>query len=304
MRPDRIIVGECRGGEALDMIQAMTVGHEGSLSTGHANSPADMLRRLETMVLMAGVDLPLRSIREQIASAVDVIVHTARLKDGSRKVVNITEVYGIEDDRILLQDVFTYQQTGVRDGRVEGSLKPTGIRPTFMGRFKAEGVELPPGEFGIPPFDPARPGQIRHGKSRWASEDASLDGKPPQVTVGHGRVATAGGMVYVSAMGPVDPETGGLVGIGVRDQTRQCMQNVKARLEAEGSGLDRIVWANWALRDPADFDIFDEEWVRWFPGDPPVGQATLMTPAHRRAGFRIAIGVIAEAGSGETSRRR
>jgi pilus assembly protein CpaF len=296
MRPDRIIVGECRAGEALDMIQAMTVGHEGSLSTGHANSPADMLRRLETMVLMAGVDLPLRSIREQIASAVDVIVHTARLKDGSRKVVNITEVYGIEDDRILLQDVFAFQQTGVRDGKVEGSLRPTGIRPTFMGRFKAEGVELPPGEFGIPPFDPTRPGQVRHGKSRWASEDASLDGKPPRVTVGHGRVATAGGMVYVSAMGPVDPETGALVGIGVRDQTRQCMRNLQARLEAEGSGLDRIVWANWALRDPADFDVFDEEWVRWFPGDPPVGQATLMTPAHRRAGFRVAIGVIAEAG--------
>ncbi len=296
MRPDRIIVGECRSGEALDMIQAMTVGHEGSLSTGHANSPADMLRRLETMVLMAGVDLPLRSIREQIASAVDVIVHTARLKDGSRKVVNITEVYGIEDDRILLQDVFTFQQTGVRDGKVQGQLRPTGIRPTFMGRFKAEGVALPPGEFGIPPFDPSRPGQIRAGKSRWASEDTTLDGKSPRVTVGHGRVRRAGDMVYISSMGPVDPETSRVVGIGVRDQTRQCMRNIQERLEAEGSGLDRIVWANWALRDPADFDVFDEEWLRWFPDEAPVGQSTLMTPAHRRAGFRIAIGVIAEAG--------
>ena len=101
MRPDRIIVGECRAGEALDMLQAMTTGHDGSLSTGHANSPADMLRRLETMILMTGYELPLRAIREQIASAVDLIVHTARLKDGSRKIVNITEVYGIDDDEIL-----------------------------------------------------------------------------------------------------------------------------------------------------------------------------------------------------------
>ena len=106
MRPDRIIVGECRGGEALDMLQAMTTGQDGSLSTGHANTPTDMLRRLETMVLMTGYELPLRAIREQIASAVDLIVHTARLKDGSRKVVNITEVYGIDDDEILTQDIF------------------------------------------------------------------------------------------------------------------------------------------------------------------------------------------------------
>jgi pilus assembly protein CpaF len=119
MRPDRIIVGECRAGEALDMLQAMTTGQDGSLSTGHANTPEDMLRRLETMVLMTGYELPLRAIRDQIASAVDLIVHTARLKDGSRKIVNITEVYGIEDDEILTQDIFVYQQTGVRDGKVE-----------------------------------------------------------------------------------------------------------------------------------------------------------------------------------------
>jgi len=144
MRPDRIIVGECRGGEALDMLQAMTTGQDGSLSTGHANTPSDMLRRLETMVLMTGYELPLRAIREQIASAVDLIVHTARLKDGSRKIVNITEVFGIEDDEILTQDVFTFEQTGINDGKVEGVLKPTGIRPTFMGKFKANGIELPP----------------------------------------------------------------------------------------------------------------------------------------------------------------
>ncbi len=157
MRPDRIIVGECRGGEALDMIQAMTVGQDGSLSTGHANSPPDMLRRLETMVLMSGVDLPLRTIREQVASAVDLIVHTARLKDGSRKIVNITEVYGIEDDDILLQDIFVFEQTDFVDGKIQGLLKPTGVRPTFMWKFEAGGIEMPPGEFGIPPEDPAHP---------------------------------------------------------------------------------------------------------------------------------------------------
>src|SRR6202795_4634064 len=124
MRPDRIIVGECRSGEALDMLQAMTTGHDGSLSTGHANSPKDMLRRLETMVLMTGYELPLRAIREQIASAVDLIVHTARLKDGSRKIINITEVFGIEDDEILTQDIFAYEQTGIgEDGKIQGELK-------------------------------------------------------------------------------------------------------------------------------------------------------------------------------------
>src|SRR6187401_1384406 len=115
MRPDRIIVGECRAGEALDMLQAMTTGHDGSLSTGHANSPKDMLRRLETMVLMTGYQLPLRAIREQMSSAVDIIVHTARLKDGTRKIVNITEVYGVEDDELLTQDIFVFEQTGMKD---------------------------------------------------------------------------------------------------------------------------------------------------------------------------------------------
>src|ERR671930_1091403 len=150
MRPDRIIVGECRAGEALDMLQARTTGHDGSLSTGHANSPKDMLRRLETMVLMTGYQLPLRAIREQIASAVDLIVHTARLKDGTRKVVNITEVYGIEDDEILTQDVFVFEQSDFRDGKIVGELRPTGVRPTFMAQFGRMGVALPPGEFGIP----------------------------------------------------------------------------------------------------------------------------------------------------------
>jgi pilus assembly protein CpaF len=293
MRPDRIIVGECRSGEALDMLQAMTTGHDGSLSTGHANTPPDMLRRLETMVLMTGYDLPLRAIREQIASAVDLIVHTARLKDGTRKIVNITEVYGIEDDEILTQDIFTYEQTGVRDGKIEGELKPTGIRPTFMGVFKASGVELPPGEFGIPPKDPSTAARL--GKGRWADGDSrpGIDSKLPPI--GFGRAVKAGGMVYVTSMGPVDPDTGLIVAGGIKEQARQCLANLKARLEKEGSSLDKVVWANWSLRDPLEFDTFNEEWARAFPGDTPVGQGTVMPQLQRRAGFRISIGVIAEA---------
>jgi pilus assembly protein CpaF len=302
MRPDRIIVGECRGGEALDMIQAMTVGQDGSLSTGHANSPPDMLRRLETMVMMAGYRLPLRSIREQISSAVDLIVHTARLRGGNRKIVAITEVYGIEEDAILTQDIFVFEQTGYTDGKVEGTLKPTGVRPTFMDRFKEAGVALPPGEFGIPPEDPAGPGRTSRSKrdrSRVSGPDP-LD--PSRPGVGLGRTTRAGGMVYISSMGPVDPETGQIIGGGIKPQTSQCLRNIQARLEAEGSSLDRIVWAAWSLREPAEFDEFNEEWVRWFPGDAPVGQQTLMPPLQRRAGFRISIGIIAEASDGVDGR--
>ena len=150
MRPDRIIVGECRGAEALDMLQAMNTGHDGSMSTGHANSPRDMLSRLETMVLMAGMDLPLRAIREQIASAVDLIVHQNRLKDGTRKIVNITEVQGMEGDVIVMQDIFVFEQTGVVEGKIQGRLKPTGIRPKFVEKFDAAGIHLPPNVFGSP----------------------------------------------------------------------------------------------------------------------------------------------------------
>ena len=149
MRPDRIIVGECRSGEALDMLQAMNTGHDGSMSTGHANSPRDMLSRLETMVLMAGVDLPLRAIREQVASAVDLIVHQSRLKDGTRRIVNITEVQGMEGDVIVMQDVFVFEQTGVTEGKIQGKLKPTGIRPKFVEKFEVQGINLPPGLFGF-----------------------------------------------------------------------------------------------------------------------------------------------------------
>ena len=211
MRPDRIIVGECRSGEALDMLQAMTTGQDGSLSTGHANSPPDMLRRLETMVLMTGYELPLRAIREQITSAVDLIVHTARLKDGSRKVVNITEVYGIEDGEILTQDIFAFEQTGVRDGRIEGLLKPTVIRPTFMGKFKANWIQLPPVEFGIPAEDPTRPGPAGQWKGRLVAGETLQPSAVSRPPVGYGRAVAAGGMVYVSSMGPVDPDTGQVV---------------------------------------------------------------------------------------------
>ena len=149
MRPDRIIVGECRGGEALDMLQAMNTGHDGSMSTGHANSPRDMLARLETMVLMAGVDLPLRAIREQVSSAVDLVVQQSRLKDGTRKIVNITEVQGMEGDVIVMQDVFVFEQTGVVDGKIQGRLRATGIRPKFVEKFEVKGIHLPRGLFGF-----------------------------------------------------------------------------------------------------------------------------------------------------------
>ncbi|MEW5941086.1 MAG: CpaF family protein [Chloroflexota bacterium] len=148
MRPDRIVVGECRGGEALDMLQAMNTGHDGSLTTVHANSPRDALARIETLVLMAGMDLPLKVVRQQIASAVDVIVQQSRLKDGSRKVTAITEVAGMEGDTVVLTDVFKFEQTGVKDGNIQGELKPTGIRPLFMPRLEAAGLKLGPEVFG------------------------------------------------------------------------------------------------------------------------------------------------------------
>jgi pilus assembly protein CpaF len=148
MRPERIVVGEIRGGEALSMLQAMNTGHDGSLSTGHANAPRDMISRLETMCLMSGVDLPARAIKEQIASALDLIVQISRLKDGSRKITHITEVQGIEGENVVLQDVFVFEQTAYVDGKVQGRLRPTGIRPKFSEKFDAAGIKLAPGVFG------------------------------------------------------------------------------------------------------------------------------------------------------------
>lgn len=149
MRPDRIIIGECRGGETLDMLQAMNTGHDGSLTTLHANAPRDALSRLETMVLMAGMDLPIKVIRQQVSSAVDLIVQQTRLKDGSRKVTAITEVAGMEGDTIVLTDIFKFEQTGLSEnGKILGELKPTGIRPLFTPRLEASGFKLPPEVFG------------------------------------------------------------------------------------------------------------------------------------------------------------
>src|SRR5215210_1713435 len=149
MRPERIVVGECRGREALDMLQAMNTGHDGSLTTGHANSPRDMLSRLETMVLMAGMDLPVRAIREQIASAVDLIVQQSRMRDGSRKITAITEVQGMEGDMITLQDIFLFEQESFEGGKVIGRIKPTGVRPKFMPRLEDAGIRLSPTVFGL-----------------------------------------------------------------------------------------------------------------------------------------------------------
>jgi pilus assembly protein CpaF len=143
MRPDRIIVGECRGGETLDMLQAMNTGHDGSLTTLHANTPRDALSRMETMVLMAGMDLPLKVVRQQIASAVDLIIQQTRLKDGARKVTAVTEVVGMEGDTVVLTDIFKFEQTGVGpNGKIIGELKPTGIRPVFGPKLEAAGMKL------------------------------------------------------------------------------------------------------------------------------------------------------------------
>jgi pilus assembly protein CpaF len=148
MRPERIVIGEVRSGEALDMLQAMNTGHDGSLATGHSNSPRDMIARLETMVLMAGIELPVKAIREQIAGAIDVIIQQSRLKDGSRKLTNITEVQGMEGDVIILQDIFAFQQYGVDEqGKVIGKLLPTGVRPRFYEKLESSGIHIPSSVF-------------------------------------------------------------------------------------------------------------------------------------------------------------
>jgi pilus assembly protein CpaF len=155
MRPDRIIVGEVRGAEALDMLQAMNTGHDGSLTTLHANSPRDALARVETMVLMAGYDLPVRAIRQQVASALDLIIHLERLQDGSRKVTAIAEVQRMESDVITLQDIYEFKMAGIGPGgKVVGRLQPTGLRPTFVHKFERHGLKLPADLFSSqePPF--------------------------------------------------------------------------------------------------------------------------------------------------------
>jgi pilus assembly protein CpaF len=162
MRPDRIVIGECRGGEALDMLQAMNTGHDGSLTTIHANSPRDALSRLETLVLMAGMDLPIKIVRQQISSAIDLIVQQSRLKDGARKVTAITEVAGMEGDTVVMTDIFKFEQTGTdSEGKIIGQLKPTGIRPLFGPRLEAAGFKLGPEVFGATVADVLAAGRQR-----------------------------------------------------------------------------------------------------------------------------------------------
>ncbi len=152
MRPDRIVVGECRGGEALDMLQAMNTGHDGSMTTIHANSPRDALARLETLVLMAGMDLPLKVVRQQIASAVDLIIQQSRLRDGSRKIVSISEIVGMEGEVITMSELFKFEQTGIGpSGKIIGTHKATGLRPMFSSRLEAAGFKLDAIVFGANP---------------------------------------------------------------------------------------------------------------------------------------------------------
>lgn len=149
MRPERIIVGEIRDEAALDMLQAMNTGHDGSMTTLHSNGPRDTLSRLETMTMMAGMELPVRAIREQVSSAIDLIVHQERMRDGTRKVVYITEISGMEGDVITMTDIFSFEQSGIEDGKIIGRLRPTGLRPKFMDKIEAAGIHLPPSIFGI-----------------------------------------------------------------------------------------------------------------------------------------------------------
>jgi pilus assembly protein CpaF len=155
MRPDRIVVGEVRDAAALDMLQAMNTGHDGSICTVHANSPRDVLARIETMVLMSGVELPVRAIREQVSSAIDLIVHQSRFKDGTRHITHVTEVVGMEGDVITLQDIFLFDQGMGFDGRSQGRLKSTGLRPKFLDQLKASGVEVDPTIFAFEKFGQA-----------------------------------------------------------------------------------------------------------------------------------------------------
>jgi pilus assembly protein CpaF len=149
MRPERIIVGECRGGEALDMLQAMNTGHDGSLTTLHANSPRDAISRMETMSLMAGLEFPLKVVREQIAAAIELIIQVARLRDGTRRVTQVTEVAGMEGETVVLQDIYKFQETGLdAEGRVLGAMRATGLRPLFTPKLEAAGFRLPPDIFG------------------------------------------------------------------------------------------------------------------------------------------------------------
>ena len=296
MRPDRIIVGECRAGEALDMLQAMTTGHDGSLSTGHANSPADMLRRLETMILMTGYELPLRAIREQIASAVDLIVHTARLKDGSRKIVNITEVYGIDDDEILdpghlrLRADRVPRRQDRRHPQADGHPADVHEPVQVAGRRPAAGRVRHPAR-GSGTIRASR----RHSKSRWGTGDTLVPIDPTGHPIGLGRAVRAGGMVYVSSIGPVDPETGHRQ--DERHQGADPPVHAQPEGQARGGGdlarqgrLGELVAARSGRVRPVQRGV-----GALVPGRRARRPGDADARLQRRAGFRISIGVIAEA---------
>ena len=293
MRPDRIIVGECRSGEALDMIQAMTTGQDGSLSTGHANSPTDMLRRLETMVLMTGYELPLRAIREQIASAVDIIVHTARLGDGSRKIIEHHRDLRDRGRRHPHPGHLRVRADGHRGrqdrGRAEADRRPARRSWTSSS---SSGIELPPDEFGIPRGRAAVAAHDEADEVPLGRRRRKRHGRPPEGD----RQGRRGRRDALHLDGRAGRS-------GRRDRSRarpsrsrhgSACRTSRRLLESSGSSLDKIVWANWCLRDPGDFDSFNEEWIKVFPGDAPIGQGTLMPPLQRRAGFRVSLGVIAQ----------
>jgi pilus assembly protein CpaF len=184
MRPDRIVIGEVRDGAALDMLQAMNTGHDGSMTTVHANSPRDSLARIETMVLMAGMDLPVRAIREQTAAAIDLIIHQTRLKDGTRRVTHITEVCGMEGDVITLQDIFRFDYHAGMDefGRYRGTLQPTGIRPQFLQPLAELGVEVPAAVFAPQPAPAAPRSTPPPPQHRWEPEPSAAPPSDPQWT--------------------------------------------------------------------------------------------------------------------------
>jgi 2-iminobutanoate/2-iminopropanoate deaminase len=162
-----------------------------------------------------------------------------------------------------------------------------------MPQFEKNGVSLPEGEYGIPPEDPDKPTRPMKGRLSMGEQVQIIDERA--MRLGLGKAVVAGGMVYVSSVGPVDPATNQIAGTSIKDHARQCLENLQARLEETGSSLDKIVWANWSLKDPTEFEAFNEEWVKWFPGEAPVGQGTLMPALQRRAGFRVSVGVIAQA---------
>ena len=227
MRPDRIVVGECRGGESLDMLQAMNTGHDGSLSTVHANSPRDAIARLETLVLMAGMDLPLRAIREQIASAVNVIVQISRLSDGSRRVTHVTEVQGMEGEVVTLQDAFVFDFAAGVDGngRFRGKAIPTGVRPRFTDRFDDRGIVLSPAVFGTP----------HHGQRAHDDRDLDADRRSRSVFRGDRRRVSSPCWAIAARL-PNDRRT---PPGQRRSGQRAGRAGPTARAHAEQAGLDR-----------------------------------------------------------------